>query len=809
MAASQPQEGNLRRCGRCTFVYPGERRLLDDPIHHDLDVVPADRYRIVRPLRSHGAGRVYLARHLRLDAPCVLKILSRVDPAYSREALERFIEEAKAGFRIKHPNVARVLDFDRTGDEWYFVMEFVDGINLGEAVRTCHRFSWTQVVDMARQTADGLAAVHTAGLLHRDIKPSNLLLCPDGSVRIADLGLVAFLGGSPAGVGKRGPLFGTPPYMSPEHRENQVALDQRTDIYALGATMFHLLVGHPPRREGQPLDYLTGGDRHAPVEWPRDIIPPPPNWLREVVDRCLSPDREQRFGSATALRDELNDWIKPTDVVIGGHQIPGIGNPKGLAVLPFENLTGSATDDWVSTALAEEIHQALQRIPGTYLVDRREVLTLLGRMYAEQGITTTTAQMLDAARRAGAAAVIRGNIQHRGSRIMLTAVRYDSEHVAGRMLARVTGVPDDIFELQAALAERVVEALGYHRQRSDTSGPAPTMSRAGRRACAVAERAFSSGRYHAAIKFCADGLIRDPDSVELLSLMGVCHSRIGQFDQAIACHRQAESLAEQRNDPFRLVEATGNLGVTYYFKEEFSLAYDLMQKANGMAANLNLLSLLARSCNNMGFLLMRMERLTEADEAFGEAIRLKLSLGATSSLVTPFNGRGDIALSEGRYQDALEFYGQALEWAERTRDTVNIGLCHKSLGRCQRYLGNLEAALSHLDRAVDTLTGTEFYSGVNAAWEQLAEVHLSRGSVQAAFECIEKRVELAQRHRNRQMEAAAWEQKARAYELDKQKDAAMECLRKSIQLQQLKSPFDPPRPAPPTTASEFGERAER
>ncbi|MEE9294154.1 MAG: tetratricopeptide repeat protein [Phycisphaerae bacterium] len=819
----------LARCRDCGFVYPEDPGLTQAPDYRDHNLLPVDRYRLISPLRAQGPGRVYLARHLVLDEPCVVKILTRGDPGYCEDACRRFIDEAKAGFRIKHPNVARVLDCDHSGDSWYFVMEYAQGANLGVVVRTCGRLSWPQVARIGIQTAEGLAAIHQAGLLHRDIKPSNLILRPDGTVKITDLGLSRMLDenpriqirglGSGETHGSESVGLGTPQYMAPEMREAAGEPDERSDLYSLGATLYHLLVGRAPQRgQAGPLGYLTGGDNHAAVQWPHEIVPPVPKWLQNVVEKCLSPAVDQRFGSAAALSRELADWIEATDSAGGTVQVPGqttgwkacptLGAPKGVVVLPFRNLSSDQADDWLGEALAEEIHRTLLMIEGVQVVDRHELLALLGRMYAESLSEIGNAQILEAARLVGAAVVVRGGFQKVGGRVMagasdITAAKpTDSSPWVSRTLARVTGEYEDIIDVQARLAKEVAEALGYQwkgaRKDSRTSGRTSGVNRASRgvsravsRHYAASRAAFVAGRYAKAIEHAQAGLCREADSLELLSLMGVCHSRLGRYDEAITHHKRFEAIAHQRDDPYRLVEAAANLGTMYYFKGEYPRAYELLQRAAEMADELNLLPLLAKECNNIGFVLARMERLNEADQAFEEAIRIKMSLGATASLVSPYNGRGEIALRQGRWHDALRFYGQALSWALELEDHVNVGVCHTNIGRCHVQLGDYDQAEQHLATALDNLQSTEFWNGTTVAFEELAELHLIRRQTDAAFECIEKRIDLAQRHANRHMEAAAWEQKARAYELARQKDEAMECMRKSFQLQQSKSPYEP------------------
>jgi len=401
------------------------------------------------------------------------------------------------------------------------------------------------------------------------------------------------------------------------------------------------------------------------------------------------------------------------------------------------------------------------------------------------------ADILEAARRIGAAQVIRGSYQRDGNRVIVTAMHLDRERPAGRVLARIPGTLDNLLDLQTEVAQQVLSALGYE---TDGRRDVTTSAKPGkklRRLYAAAQTAYTAGQYAKAVEHCGAALNEDPERIELLSLMGVCYARLGDYEHAIACHKQLEQIALERNDPHRLVEATGNLGVMYYFRGEFPLAYDLMRRSGQLASDLNLLPLLAKTCSNLGFVLNKMERLAEADQAFGEAIQIKLSLGATASLMAPYNGRGEIALQQGRWSDALDCYRQALDWAVKLSDRVNIGLCHTNLGRCYVQMQDYDLAEQHLQEAVANLAATDFPNGIALAFEQLAELHLRCDRLEAALESIDRRIGLARRHANRHMEAAAWEQKARVYEKSGKKDEVIDCMRKSFELQQTKSPYEP------------------
>ncbi len=766
------------KCAECGFVFPANARIPEIPPEKDQAAIPVERYRLVTTLQTHGPTRVYLARHCILDEPCVIKLLSMHPEIRFDDASRKFRDEAKAGFRIKHPHVARVHDCDRAGDQWYFVMEYVDGANLFALVQQNGPLHWMQVATLGQQAARGLAAIHREQLLHRDIKPSNLMLGADGNVKISDLGLVTILREAGVCDGPFGP--GTPQYMAPEQLSGN-PIDERSDIYSLGATLFHLLVGSPPKQGSGPLDYLTPASSDVPISWPDETFPPIPRWLRQIVEKCLAPDPKHRYDDADDLADDLADWLGSSASTSSKLAMAGVGTPKGLAILPFTNLSGDRKHEWIGNAVADEIQNGLIATEGTQVVDRLEVLGLIGRMYTDPGVEVTLAAIIDAARRTGAAIVVKGTYQVAGTRVKITASRFDIDHPGGKPLATCHGPLSDIIELQGQLVHDVGEALGHTTHPSADGQHSDGMDESARRCYADAKIAFANGRHADAVVLCREGLETSSDSFELLSMVGVCLSRIGKHDEALTEHPRLEELA--RDDPYRQMEVSANFGVMFYYKGDYAKALELLQKAGELGRRLNILPQLAKNCNNLGFVLSKMERFTDADRAFEDAINIKLSIGATASLISSYNGRGHVAMKIGRYRDAQEFFLKALQWSCEMNDPVQVGICHTHIGTCFVHMRKPAKADQHLRQAIEAFTPTDFWNGQSAAYEQLAELRLKRGDVDGAFAVIDKRIEVARQHKSLHTEAAAWEQKARAFELKGESDEALACLRKSLSLQ--------------------------
>lgn len=200
---------------------------------------------IIELLGMGGMGMVYKARQTRLDRFVALKILP-VDSATHPSFAERFGREAKALAKLNHPGIVTVYDFGQTGQYYYFVMEYVDGMNLRRLLRT-QSVTPRQALELVVQICTALQYAHDEGVVHRDIKPENILLNKKGQVKIADFGLAKLLGTAPdTALTMSQAAMGTLNYMAPEQRENAQKVDHRADIYSLGVVFYEMLTGEVP-----------------------------------------------------------------------------------------------------------------------------------------------------------------------------------------------------------------------------------------------------------------------------------------------------------------------------------------------------------------------------------------------------------------------------------------------------------------------------------------------------------------------------------------------------------------------------------
>ena len=236
-----------------------------------------------------GMGFVFKARQPSLDRVVALKLLPETlaaDPHFA----ERFNREARFLAKLNHPNIVAVHDFGQAGGFYYLVMEYVDGLNLRQAMRA-GRFSPGEALAIVPKICEALQYAHEQGVLHRDIKPENLLLDTRGRIKIADFGIAKLIGEEQASVTLTGTgaSLGTPHYMAPEQLENPGQVDHRADIYSLGVVFYEMLTGELPiGRFGPPSSRATLDAR-----------------IDEIVMRALARERELRQKDAREMQTQV------------------------------------------------------------------------------------------------------------------------------------------------------------------------------------------------------------------------------------------------------------------------------------------------------------------------------------------------------------------------------------------------------------------------------------------------------------------------------------------------------------------------
>lgn len=265
--------------------------------------------RIERLLGRGGMGEVYLAEHQVLGCQVAVKVLPAC-LAHDLPAAQRFRKSVQILARLKpHAHIAAALHASIHQDRLYLVMEYVPGEDLKTYVQRLGPLPPDKACALIRQTAAGLAYAHQHGIVHRDIKPANLMLTPEGTIKILDLGLARLVTPQVAATESTqtepGVAMGTLDYMAPEQARDARCADARSDLYSLGCTFYFLLTGRPPFTGRSQLETVTAHALEAPPAV-QQVRPDVPAAVADVVQKLLAKQPHERFSSAAALLEALS-----------------------------------------------------------------------------------------------------------------------------------------------------------------------------------------------------------------------------------------------------------------------------------------------------------------------------------------------------------------------------------------------------------------------------------------------------------------------------------------------------------------------
>ncbi|MEK7414797.1 MAG: serine/threonine-protein kinase, partial [Planctomycetota bacterium] len=279
------------------------------------------RCKLVTEFARGANSLIFLAWHQTFKIDVVVKVLLPGAEG-SPHALMLTANEAQVLARLGHPSIMRIFDFDDRGSFPYLAMEYVDGQSMARLISDRQRLDLATCLPIFAQCAEGLAFAHeTSRVIHCDIKPDNLLIDKHNRVRIADFGLAGVPGTGQGGLhsqlAARGTVIGTPTYIAPELVEGGVArADQRSDIYSLGATLYHAITGRPPFADPDPITLMVKRLRELPPH-PSSIHADVDRGLADLAMRMLATDpsaRPQNHGEVleglTDLEDERSKVIR-------------------------------------------------------------------------------------------------------------------------------------------------------------------------------------------------------------------------------------------------------------------------------------------------------------------------------------------------------------------------------------------------------------------------------------------------------------------------------------------------------------------
>ncbi len=266
-------------------------------------------YDILSKIAEGGMGTVYKGKNRTTGEIVAVKVIA---PATAKNPilLQRFEREYLAAKVLDHPNVVRALDYSGAMPHPFLVMEFVDGLSIGQIIQKKGRYAEAEAVRLITQVCDGLQRAHKQGLVHRDVKPDNILVDQEGVAKLTDMGLVKEVEGD-LNLTRTGRGLGTPHFMAPEQFRDAKTVDVRGDIYSLGATLYAMVTGVIPFDNASPLDCWMRKIRNE-FRTPKELNPVLSDRVDWAIRRAMSAEPGQRPSSCREFVEDLKGTARPT-----------------------------------------------------------------------------------------------------------------------------------------------------------------------------------------------------------------------------------------------------------------------------------------------------------------------------------------------------------------------------------------------------------------------------------------------------------------------------------------------------------------
>jgi len=403
-------------------------------------------YRIVEKIGAGGMGEVYLVEDTKLKRQVALKFL----PAHlcqDDDCRKRFKREAQAVAKLNHPNIITIHEVSEYQGRPFFAMELVEGQSLCDLAKG-EELGIDRIIELAIQVCDGLSAAHDKKVVHRDIKPSNIVIDAYGRPKILDFGLAAIQGEEH--LTKTGSTLGTVQYMSPGQVQGQ-EVDHRSDLFSLGVVLYEMIAGRTPFGRNNAAATLNAILKDTPeplARYKSDV----PDELQQVVSKLLEKDPSLCFQSAAGVLSALKR-LKASSAEQPTIKMETDDKRKMMVVLPFNNL-GPADEEYFADGMTEEIISRLATIRELGVISRTSTMTYkrTNKSIREIGLELGVDYVLEGSVRwdRKGKAVDRVRITPQLIRVS------DDTHLWSDRYDRTL---DDIFEVQAQIAEHVVDQL--------------------------------------------------------------------------------------------------------------------------------------------------------------------------------------------------------------------------------------------------------------------------------------------------------------------------------------------------------------
>jgi TolB-like protein/tRNA A-37 threonylcarbamoyl transferase component Bud32/Flp pilus assembly protein TadD len=644
---------------------------------------------VIRNIGSGGMGVVYEAQDTRLPRSVAIKFLK---PPLARdvEAIRRFKREARLASSLNHPNICTILDVDEGGGTLFIAMELLAGESLRDRLAS-GAMPAGEILEIGVQVAGALAAAHGQGIMHRDITPGNIFLTKTGVVKLLDFGLAKHFASSDDGgmtaevLTQTGAVVGTVHYMAPEHFLESSQIDHRCDLYSFGAVLYEMATGARPFEARTRRDVASSilEQPHIPL---RQFAPRQPAQLEYIIDRLLAKRPDDRYPTASALRDDLLAMMRRGRSIFDSHTGPDGRRCASLAVLPFEIVgepwpLGAAFRD----GLAEQICGCLTHVKNVRVAPRTSTRHV------------ASASIRDIGKRLNVEAVLEGSVQENGGRIRVIATLVDAADE--RALFPSITVEHELAELLAAqdgVAREIAGRLAASLARESGASRNPEAFHAFKRGRHLLKR--SLGGWRAAIEHFQYAIERDErfalahtSLAEVYNFLGICC--LMKPNVAFGIARQSVERALEVDDS--LSPAHTELGLARFSSD---WDWDGAEQSYRRAIELDAGNALAHVYYSWLLVLLGRE-----DAAFFEAKAGHLAAPASRRVIA---ARAETLYLARRYDEAIELCDECLALHPDYVFATHLR------GQCYQLKARFDDALRDLERAAALAGRAPFYLGM-------------------------------------------------------------------------------------------------